>query len=131
MRPARHFLLAAAIVAMPAMASPYDQAWSVVESGGNSEVRKESRLAVTKVDGSSTRDPRRSGALSPGKHVITVRFESVRGHFNEKSRDLQIDLEPCTRYRIVAAYESKTGPDWMPRVASEPIGECRAKFAAK
>jgi hypothetical protein len=102
-----------------------------VESASGSEVRKEARLAITKVDGASLRDPRRRGALTPGKHLITVRFESASGNFHDKSRALAMDLEPCLRYRIVAAYESRSGPDWTPRVASEPIGECRSKFAAK
>jgi hypothetical protein len=42
-----------------------------------------------------------------------------------------MDLEGCTRYRIVAQYQSKTNPEWKPKVYSEPIGECVAKFKKK
>ena len=34
-------------------------------------------------------------------------------------------------YRIVASYEQRTGPDWKPKIYSEPIGECRRKFKLK
>ena len=57
-----------------------------------------------------------------------MHFESARAIFRPEYLDVQMDLEACTRYRIVAQYEVKTGPDWKPKVYSEPIGECRAKF---
>ena len=112
-------------------AGMYDQPWAIVERGDTSDVRKESRLALNKIDGRSPRDPRRSEPLSPGKHVITVHFESARGVFSPERQDIELDLAPCTRYRIVAQYEARTGPDWKPKVYSEPIGECRAKFEKK
>ena len=124
----RTLLAATLMAAGGASASPYDQPWAQVESGADSDVRKEGRVSVTKVDGKSTRNPRRSDALAAGKHVITIRFESARGTFSPNTVDLEMDLEPCVRYRMVAAYESKTGPDWKPKAYAEPIGECRSKF---
>jgi hypothetical protein len=44
---------------------------------------------------------------------------------------VELDLEACTRYRIVASYEIKSGPNWKPTVYPEPIGECRKKFSKK
>jgi hypothetical protein len=48
--------------------------------------------------------------------------------FRPQSLDIQVDLEACTRYRIVAVYESKSGATWTSKVNSEPIAECRKKF---
>lgn len=110
-------------------AGMYDQPWAIVERGDNSDVRKEAALGLNKIDGKSLRNPRRSEPLSPGRHVITVHYESARGVFAPEMQDLELDLAPCTRYRIVAQYEARTGPSWTPKVYSEPIGECRAKFA--
>jgi hypothetical protein len=116
-------------VAIPAaFAGMYDQPYAIVESGTASEVRKEARVAISRVDGKSTRNPRRSDPIEPGKHLITLHFESARGIFRPTSLDVEIDLQPCTLYRIVANYESKTGGDWKPKVYSEPLGECVKKF---
>ena len=118
-----------ATLAIPAaLAGMYDQPYAIVESGDASELRKEARLAISKVDGRSTRNPRKSDPIAPGKHSITLHFESARGIFRPTSLDFEIDLQPCTRYRIVANYEVKTGGDWKPIVYSESIGECVRKF---
>ena len=124
-------LLAAAFatLAIPAaFAGMYDQPYAIVESGDASETRKEARVAINKVDGKSPRNPRKSDPIAPGKHVITLHFESARGIFRPESLDVELDLQACTRYRIVANYENKTGGDWKPKVYSEPIGECARKF---
>ena len=116
-------------LAVPAaFAGMYDQPYAIVESGDASDIRKEARVAINKVDGQSTRNPRKSDPLAPGKHSITLHFESARGVFRPISLDVEIDLQACTRYRIVANYETKTGGDWTPKVYSEPIGECVKKF---
>ena len=115
-----------------AQAGPYDQPYALVESGDNSETRKEARVSITKVDGKSTRSTtRRTDPIEPGKRMITLHFESARGKFRPEYLDLQMDLEACTRNRVVAQYEVKTGPDWKPKVYSEPIGECVKKFKKK
>lgn len=124
----RTLMLAAAAWVATALAGPYDQAYAIVESGDNSQVRKESRLSITKVDGKSTRNGRRSDPIGPGKHLITVHFESARGLAGDQDRELQMELDACKRYRIVASYESVTGPKWEPKVYSEPISECVRKF---
>ena len=125
-------LAALAALASPlALAGMYDKPYALVESGDNSEVRKESRLSITKIDGKSTRSTRKTDPIEPGKRTITVHFESARGNFKPEYLDVQMDLEACTRYRVVAQYEVKTGPDWKPKVYSEPIGECVKKFAKK
>ena len=126
------FATVLATLAVPAaLAGPYDQPYAIVESGDASEVRKEARLAISKVDGKSTRNPRKSDPITPGKHTVTLHFESARGLFRPASLDLEIDLQACTRYRIVAMYENKTGGEWKPKVYSEAIGECLRKFKKK
>jgi hypothetical protein len=88
-------------------------------------------VAISKVDGKSTRNPRMSDPLSPGKHVITLHYDTVRGVVNDEYRDVQMDLEGCTRYRIVAEVNGPPITEWKPHVYSEPIGECVAKFKKK
>lgn len=121
-------ILAAALVATTAFAGMYDQPYALVERGAASETRKEATLAITKVDGVGTRNSRKTDPIPPGKHRITLHVESARGEFRPEFQDIELDLEACTRYRVVASYELKTGPDWKPRVYAEPIGECRKKF---
>jgi hypothetical protein len=122
-------LVPAALVATAAFAGMYDQPYALVESGGASEARKEASLAITSVDGVSTRNPRKSDPLPPGKHRIVFHFESARVEFRPEHKEVEIDLEACTSYRVVASYEVKSGPNWKPKVYSEPIGECRKKFS--
>lgn len=112
-------------------AGPYDQPYALVESGDTSEVRKESALAITDIDGSRVHNPRRSDALPPGKHRITLHYATARGQFRPEYQVIEMDLEACTRYRVVASYEVRTGPEWKPKVYAEPIGECARKFQAK
>jgi hypothetical protein len=125
----RLFICLFATLAMPsAIAGMYDQPYAIVESGPHSDIRKETGLAITKVDGQSLRNTARTEPITPGKHTITVHFVSTRGNFRPQTMDLEIDLQACTRYRIVANYEVKMGPDWKPKIYSEPIGECVKKF---
>jgi hypothetical protein len=125
------FLAACATVATAAFGGTYDQPYALVERGMTSDTRKEVTLAITAVDGKMTRDPRKADPITPGKHTISVRFESMRFKFRPEQQDIDLDLEACTRYQIVASYEIKSGPNWKPKVYSEPIGECRKKFARK
>lgn len=112
-------------------ANQFKEPWAIVEQGDKSEVRKEFRPAITQIDGHSTRDPRRSDPIPPGKHVVTIRFETgrVAQAPSEVTREVELDLEACTRYRIVA--RRTEGTNWEPKVYSEPIGECKKKFQQK
>jgi hypothetical protein len=120
-----YFSLLAATVAI---AGPYDQPYAIVERGDPSEVRKEAVVAITKIDGVSTRNTRKSDPISPGKHRVTLHFESARGSFRPEFQEIDMDLAPCTVYRIVAQYESKMGPDWTPKVYTETLRDCQRKF---
>ena len=121
--------IAAALAAGAALAGDYDQPYALVETGDFSETRNESPVGITRIDGKSTRSPRKSDPIAPGKHMVTVSFSSARGIFSPDKVELPMDLEACTRYRVVANYERKQGGDWKPKVYPEPISECKKKFA--
>jgi len=120
-----------ALAATAAAAGQYDKPWAIVETADESAVRKEFPVGITRIDGKSTRNARESDPIEPGKHVVTVRFTTARvtQSLAEEQRDLQMDLEACTRYRIAA--QRTEGTKWEPKIYSEPIGECKKKFAAK
>ena len=81
-------------LAIPAtFAGMYDQPYAIVESGNASELRKEARVAISQVDGKNPRNARKSDPLAPGKHVITLHFESARGIFRPTSLDVELDLQ--------------------------------------
>jgi hypothetical protein len=117
-----------ALVALSAAAGMYDQPWALAEMGNASPTREEAKVAITKIDGKSTRNTRKSDPIEPGKHKVTLHFESARGTFRPEYREVDFDFQPCTRYLFVAKYEVPTGPNWEPRAYSEPIGECKKKF---
>ena len=126
-----HFIAMAALAATAASAGPYDQPYALVERGDGSEVRREATVGISKIDGVTNRDARRSDPLAPGKHEITVHFTTARGVFKPETKVLNLDLAPCTRYRVVASYQATRGPDWEPKVYQESIGECTKKFGIK
>ncbi|HLX23039.1 MAG TPA: hypothetical protein VKR38_06820 [Usitatibacter sp.] len=110
------------------LAGSFDAPWAVVETADKSDVRKEFPVAITQVDGKSTRDPRQTDPIAPGKHTITVRFSTARvaQSASDEVREVPMDLQPCTLYRIAA--RRTTGTNWEPQVYNEPLGECRKKF---
>jgi len=124
----RRLSLLLLVASTAAAAGIYDQPWSLVEPGDRSEVRKEFPAAITQIDGQSVRDTRRPDAITPGKHSITIRFETGRVNQSESeaTRVVEIDLAPCTRYRVVA--QRQQGTKWDPQVYPEPISECARKF---
>ena len=114
--------------ATAAAAAGYDRPWSIVEGADPSTVRQEFRPAITQVDGKSTRSTVESDALEPGKHQVKIRFETGRVNQSpaEAERTLDLELEPCMRYRIAA--QRTSGTQWEPKVYTEKIGECAKKF---
>jgi hypothetical protein len=122
------FAACALIASGGAVAALYDSPWAIVDAADPSQVRKDFAPAITHVDGASTRDPRQSDPIAPGKHQITIRFETgrVTQAPSESTRVVDIDALGCTRYRIAA--HRTGGTNWEPVVYQEPIGECVAKF---
>lgn len=124
-------LACSALAAMGVLAGPYDKPYALVEAADRSPTREEFPPAITRIDGESTRNPRKSDPIEPGKRRVTVRFETAKvvQSPNEITRELDMDLEPCTRYRIAARRVGST--NWEPKVYSEAIPECKRKFDRK
>lgn len=123
--------LAAAMLAVPALAvaGPYDQVYGQIESGDRSEVRKQETVAISRIDGQSTRNPRRPDPVAPGKHSVEISFTSARAVVGDSLKTIEIDVQPCKRYRVVAQYNNPTSGKWEPVIATaEDIGECKRKF---
>jgi hypothetical protein len=125
------FLLAAAALAAPlAWAGPYDQPYALIESGWASPAHKQVPVAVTKIDGKSTRSTMKSDPIAPGKRKVTLSFSSsARTVIEEPTKEIEVEAEPCKRYRIVAHYDVALSGKWDPQMqAVEDIAECRRKF---
>ena len=115
------------LAALDALAAP-NAPWSAVEPADRSETRQEFPPAITRIDGESTRNPLESHALAPGPHKVTIRFETARVQQSaaETTRELDLAVEPCMRYRIAA--RRTQGTSWEPKIYPEKIGECARKF---
>lgn len=117
--------------AAPAWGGSYDQPYGIVETGDKSEVRKHATVAISKIDGQTTRNPRRPDPVAPGKHSVEISFSSARAVVGDDLKTIEVDVEPCKRYRVVAQYTTPTSGKWEPVVQSiENIGECQRKFFA-
>jgi hypothetical protein len=121
--------MAASLWAAAATAAPYDQPYGLIEAGMRMQTRKQEPAAINKIDGETTQKTIKSTVVTPGKHVVEVRFTSARAAVGDDLQTLEIDVKPCKRYRIAAQYQSATSGQWEPVVqAEEDIGECRKKF---
>jgi hypothetical protein len=123
-------LVCASLPMASAWAGPYDQPYALIESGRSSAPHKQVPVAVTKIDGVSTRSTMKADPVSPGKRRVTLSFSSsARTVVEEPTKEIEIDAEPCKRYRIVAHYDVALSGKWDPQVqAVEDIGECKRKF---
>ena len=121
-------LALAALAPALAVAGMYDKPWSIVEASDRSPTREEMPASITQIDGKSTRSTRRPDPVEPGKHTVRIRFSTakVQQSRDEEERELEMTLEPCTRYRIAA--RRTEGTQWVPQVYAETIGECKKKF---
>jgi predicted ATPase len=125
------FLAPLAFATACASGGIYDSPYALVESGSPSPVRKELPAAINAVDGRSTLFARRyATAITPGRHQVDVYLSTSTGALYKQYRTIELDAAPCTRYRIVAAYQNLTHVEWTPVIYPEPIGECAAKFAS-
>jgi len=112
-----------------AAAGPYDQLYGAIESGDRSQTRKHETVAISRIDGKSTNNPRRPDPVVPGKHAVEISFTSARAVVGDALKTIEIDVQPCKRYRVVAQYHTSASGKWDPVVQSvEDIGECKKKF---
>jgi hypothetical protein len=123
--------LAAALMSLswPVWAGPYDQSYGKIESGDRSQTRKQEPVAISRIDGQTTRNPRRPDPVAPGKHSVEISFTSARAVVGDPLQTIEIDVQPCKRYRVAAQYQTAASGKWEPVVqAVEDISECRKKF---
>jgi hypothetical protein len=123
--------LVAAVVSLSTSvwAGPYDQPYGTIEMGDRSVNRKHEPATINKIDGQSTSNPRRPDPVAPGKHVVKISFSTSRVTVGDQLKTIEIDVEACKRYRVVAHYHTPASGQWEPVVqAVEDIGECRKKF---
>ena len=112
-----------------AAAGPYDQPYGLIESGDRSQTRKHETVAISRIDGESTRNPRRPDPVAPGKHSVQISYSSARATVGDEMKTIEIDVQPCKRYRVVSQYHNTVSGKWDPVVAFvEDIGECKRKF---
>jgi len=124
-------LLAMAAAFLPgiAAAGAYDQPYGLIESGDRSQTRNQETVAISRIDGASTRNPRRPDPVAPGRHAVEISFTSARVVVGDTLKTIEIDVQPCKRYRVVAQYHTSASGKWDPVIASaEDIGECKKKF---
>lgn len=69
--------------------------------------------------------------VMPGKHLVTVQLSHSTFHVPTQ-KTLALDVQPCTRYYIVAKKESLMGSKWEPRIFdTENVGGCNAEEELK
>jgi len=124
-------ILVAALPAAPALGQrPFSEPYALIESGRASTPHRQVPVAVTRIDGRSTRNTMRSDPIPPGRRQVTLSLSSsARAVVENPMRTIEIDAEACKRYRIVAQYEIAMTGRWEPVMqAIEDIGECRRRF---
>ncbi len=123
-------LAAAAMLCGPAWAQgQFSQPWGIIESGDRSAIRNEEPVAISRIDGRSTRSTRRPDPVEPGKRTVQVTFSTARGVVGRPDRTIEIHVQPCKRYRVVAHFATSARSNWEPAISAiEDIGECRRRF---
>jgi hypothetical protein len=117
------------LIAGSAAAGPYDQPYGLIESGWRMQARREEPVAISRIDGESPRNPFVPDPVAPGKRSVEISFSSARTVVGDRLQSIELDVQPCKRYRIAAKYENEVIGKWVPVVQSvEDIGECKKKF---
>jgi hypothetical protein len=121
-------LIATALVGACAGNPPNDGPYAVFEPGDYSAVRKEIPVQISAIDGESPMTGRVRETVKPGKRVVDLYLPTRVGPHSSQARQIVVEAQPCTRYRIVAYYDNLVHVEWQPVVYDEPIGECRSQF---
>src|SRR5260221_7731160 len=125
------FLAIALLSVTPALAGPFDQPYSIIETdrapSADSHLR---RVIVNRVDGESSLNNR--SVIAPGPHKVTLDLPPRKGFHEATQVTFDLETKPCTRYYVAAELKSETLQEWKPVVRHEdPIGECRKKFGVR
>ena len=69
---------------------------------------------ITAVDGRSTMPHSVPVPVEPGQHVIQLVTAPAAGFRIPETRELQLNVEPCKRYYIVAERDNRLQQNWRP-----------------
>ena len=75
-----------------------------------------SATVITAIDGQATMLRSVPVPVEPGQHVIRLVAAPVAGFRIPEERELNLNVEPCKRYFIVAARDNRLQQDWRPLV---------------
>jgi hypothetical protein len=122
-------LLAIALLSVtPALAGPFDQPYSIIETDRARSADPNLRpVIVNRVDGQNSMNNR--AVIEPGPHKVTIDLPPRKGFTQATQVTFDLETKPCVRYYVAAELKSPTLQEWTPVVRHEdPIGECRKKF---
>ena len=125
----KRLLLVSLLAALPALAGPYDQVYSVVTTDRTRAADPEVLpVIVNRIDGETVM-AHTEAVIAPGLRKVTVDLPPRKGFTMATQNTFDLDAKPCTRYYIAAKLDSLTTQTWKPVVRNEePIGECAKKF---
>ena len=123
----KHIVAIAVLSVTPALAGPFDQPYSIIETDTRPSADSHLRpVIVNRVDDQNSLDNR--AIVAPGAHTVTLDLPPRKG-FRATQHTFDLTADACMRYYVAARLESPALQEWQPVVRySEPIGECRAKF---
>ncbi|HVE88683.1 MAG TPA: hypothetical protein VNA44_03200 [Burkholderiaceae bacterium] len=82
-------------------------------------------VIVLDVDGRS--DTRNPVMVDPGRHVIRVQGPAASGFRYGETREITLDVKPCTRYYLKAVKKNQLEQNFEPQVDYvEPIAGCKS-----
>jgi hypothetical protein len=122
-------ILAIALLSVtPALAGPFDQPYSIIETDRVPSADPNLRpVIVNRVDGENSLNNR--AVIAPGPHKVTIDLPPRKGFHEATQVTFDLDTKPCVRYYVAAELKSPTLQEWTPVVRhQDPIGECRKKF---
>ena len=124
----KRFLIASLFLTTSAVAGPYDQPWSIIETDVTRSADSHLRpVIVNRVDGENSINNR--AVVAPGPHKVTVDVPPRKGYTLATQATFDLETKPCMRYYVAAELKSPTLQQWDPVVRREErIGECEAKF---
>jgi cytochrome c1 len=122
-------LLVLTLLASPAWAGPYDQAYAIITTDAAPSADSLLRpILVNRVDGETVASDNKP-VVAPGRRQVTVDLPPRKGFRVATQRTFELAAQPCMRYYVVAKLDNPVGQEWTPVVrTAELIDECQKKF---
>ena len=78
---------------------------------------------ITAIDGRSTLSRQNPVPVEPGRHIVTLVTAPAAGFGVPEYRDLELEVESCKRYFIVAERDNRLLQNWRPVIDNvSPLG---------